>query len=452
MLNLAVWNVRGLNKRDHQLAVKDLISEYRLDFMAILETRVRINNVMHIQSSLLPHWKWFVDYATVGNRIWIPWDENIVDVHILDLGNQFLHCRVTHRANSESLIITIVYGASEMTDRRSLWNNLETLAREKTTCNREEEDDLKSTGNFPAKDATTTLFETVALNQNAKECEFVAEQTGWKEPRRLGFSEIQTSATGVYPRSDAIDSFGRVPRPQLEQKDGNLVEEWTGTKLGFGAAIDAFDVEAAIHDDGSQRESENSPSAMSAEDLGTGNVNETNCSPGNSRDKNLGSMADGFHGDKEQPRFNFFEFLTLAHKVVNSSDVAAMAALSDLKQKWELQYGRPARIPAKTPRHVQPTVRHVVRCLLDDPTVPKQPLNNSNAAAEFTDSAAVNQDFSAALCAGNQPENEHGMAQKSQQQYTALLGGNTMEIQPIDTAAEAETAAEISDFSAAILA
>ncbi|KAL2252814.1 UNVERIFIED_CONTAM: hypothetical protein Sindi_0076100 [Sesamum indicum] len=89
----------------HQLALKDLISEYRLDFMGILETRVHINNVMHIQSFLLPHWKWFVDYATVGNRICVA-------------------------ANSESLIITIVYGASEMMDRRSLWNTLEILARE----------------------------------------------------------------------------------------------------------------------------------------------------------------------------------------------------------------------------------------------------------------------------------------------------------------------------------
>ncbi|KAL2252819.1 UNVERIFIED_CONTAM: hypothetical protein Sindi_0076600 [Sesamum indicum] len=101
-----------------------------LDFMGILETRVRINNVMHIQSFLLPHWKWFVDYATVGNRIWVAWDDNVVDFHILDLGNQFMDCRVTHRADSESLIITIVYGASEMIDRRSLWNTLEILARE----------------------------------------------------------------------------------------------------------------------------------------------------------------------------------------------------------------------------------------------------------------------------------------------------------------------------------
>ncbi|KAL2252015.1 UNVERIFIED_CONTAM: hypothetical protein Sindi_2323800 [Sesamum indicum] len=95
---------------NHQLAVKDLVSEH--------------------SRFLLPHWKWFVDYVSVGNLIWVTWDDNVVDVHILELGNQFVHCRVTNRADSESLTITVVYGASEMIDRRSLWNTLETLARE----------------------------------------------------------------------------------------------------------------------------------------------------------------------------------------------------------------------------------------------------------------------------------------------------------------------------------
>ena len=128
MLNIAVWNVRGLNKRDHQLALKDLVSEYRLHFLGILETRVRITNVMHIQSFLLPQWKWFVDYANVGNRIWLAWDDNAIDVHILDLGEQFIHCRVTNRADNEIAIITVVYGASEVIGRRALWNSLQTLA------------------------------------------------------------------------------------------------------------------------------------------------------------------------------------------------------------------------------------------------------------------------------------------------------------------------------------
>ncbi|KAL2223941.1 UNVERIFIED_CONTAM: hypothetical protein Sindi_3075400 [Sesamum indicum] len=107
-----------------------LIDDAGYTSLGILETRVRLNNVMHIQSFLLPHWKWFVDYSSVGNRIWIAWDENIVDVHILDSADQFIHCRVTNMADNESVIITVVYGASEVIDRRNLWTALETLSQQ----------------------------------------------------------------------------------------------------------------------------------------------------------------------------------------------------------------------------------------------------------------------------------------------------------------------------------
>ncbi|KAL2252874.1 UNVERIFIED_CONTAM: hypothetical protein Sindi_0082100 [Sesamum indicum] len=83
----------------HQLALKDLVSEYRLHFLGILETR-------------------------------LVWDENVVDVHILDSVDQFIHCRVTNMADNESVIITVVYEASEVIDRRNLWTALETLAQQ----------------------------------------------------------------------------------------------------------------------------------------------------------------------------------------------------------------------------------------------------------------------------------------------------------------------------------
>ncbi|KAL2252888.1 UNVERIFIED_CONTAM: LINE-1 retrotransposable element ORF2 protein [Sesamum indicum] len=130
MLNLAVWNVRGLNKQDHQLALKDLVSEFRLHFLGILETRVQLNNIMHIQSYLHPQWKWFTDYNSIGNRIWLGWEENFIDVHILDLGEQFVHCRITSKAVNESIIVTVVYGATEVIDRWILWTTLETLAQQ----------------------------------------------------------------------------------------------------------------------------------------------------------------------------------------------------------------------------------------------------------------------------------------------------------------------------------
>ncbi|KAL2224883.1 UNVERIFIED_CONTAM: hypothetical protein Sindi_3122000 [Sesamum indicum] len=124
----AIWNVRGLNKRDHQLAVRDNVAEFRLQFLGLLETRVRFNNAAQIQSFLLPHWKWYMDYGSSGNRVWIAWDDNFIDVNVVECGTQFIHCLVNIRAIHESVAVTVAYGATEVVDRRELWNAMENLA------------------------------------------------------------------------------------------------------------------------------------------------------------------------------------------------------------------------------------------------------------------------------------------------------------------------------------
>ncbi|KAL2223963.1 UNVERIFIED_CONTAM: hypothetical protein Sindi_3018500, partial [Sesamum indicum] len=110
------------------LAVKDIVAEFRLQFLGLLETRVRINNVSHIQAFLLPQWKWFVDYGSSGNRIWIAWDENFIDVDVVECSTQFIHCHVNIRALHESIAITVIYGANELVERRVLWDSMETIA------------------------------------------------------------------------------------------------------------------------------------------------------------------------------------------------------------------------------------------------------------------------------------------------------------------------------------
>ncbi|KAL2245854.1 UNVERIFIED_CONTAM: hypothetical protein Sindi_2853600 [Sesamum indicum] len=86
-----VWNVRGLNKRDHQLALKDLVAKFRLHFLGLLETRVQMNNASRIQSLLLPYWKWFVDSVTVATHV--------------------------------NVIVTVIYGANDITACRELWRS-----------------------------------------------------------------------------------------------------------------------------------------------------------------------------------------------------------------------------------------------------------------------------------------------------------------------------------------
>ncbi|KAK4381704.1 hypothetical protein Sango_2942900 [Sesamum angolense] len=50
-----------LNRRDHQAAVKELVNEFRLNFLGLLETRVSAVNVLRVQT-FLPRWSWFTDY------------------------------------------------------------------------------------------------------------------------------------------------------------------------------------------------------------------------------------------------------------------------------------------------------------------------------------------------------------------------------------------------------
>ncbi|KAL0367065.1 UNVERIFIED_CONTAM: hypothetical protein Sradi_3596600 [Sesamum radiatum] len=128
MINAAIWNVRGLNRRDHQVSVTDLISEHGLHFIGLLETRVAAGNVACVQRGLLPHWNYYVDYGGPGNRVWLSWDPNFVDVTVVETGVQFVHCSVCIRSLHLSVFITVVYGVNDTVGRRELWNELSRIS------------------------------------------------------------------------------------------------------------------------------------------------------------------------------------------------------------------------------------------------------------------------------------------------------------------------------------
>ncbi|KAK4386156.1 hypothetical protein Sango_2486200 [Sesamum angolense] len=123
-----IWNVWGLNRRDHQVAVRDLVTEFRLHFIALLETKVMPSNVTRLQAGLLSRWRWFVDYSGPGNRIWIAWNDEFIDVDILDIGTQFVHCRALIHEMHEPILTTVIYGANDVSARRELWQGLTDLA------------------------------------------------------------------------------------------------------------------------------------------------------------------------------------------------------------------------------------------------------------------------------------------------------------------------------------
>ncbi|KAK4381744.1 Retrovirus-related Pol polyprotein from type-2 retrotransposable element R2DM, partial [Sesamum angolense] len=77
---------------------------------------------------VLSRWRWFVDYAGPGNRIWIAWNDELIDVEFLNVGSQFVHCSVLIHELHETILITVVYGANEVSTRRELWQGLIELA------------------------------------------------------------------------------------------------------------------------------------------------------------------------------------------------------------------------------------------------------------------------------------------------------------------------------------
>ncbi|KAL0342675.1 UNVERIFIED_CONTAM: hypothetical protein Scaly_1930100 [Sesamum calycinum] len=86
------------------------------------------SNVTRLQAGLLSRWRWFVDYSGPGNRIWIAWNDEFIDVDILDIGTQFVHCRVLIHEMHEPILTMVVYGANDVSARRELWQGLTDLA------------------------------------------------------------------------------------------------------------------------------------------------------------------------------------------------------------------------------------------------------------------------------------------------------------------------------------
>ncbi|KAK4384095.1 hypothetical protein Sango_3092000 [Sesamum angolense] len=114
-----LWNVRGCrNRRDHQTAVRNLVTDSRLYFLGLLETRVTLPNVTRVQSSLMPRWKWFTDYNNPGNRIWLTWNDEFIDVDVVDIRAQFIHCRILIRTMRISILVTVASGDNEIGARR----------------------------------------------------------------------------------------------------------------------------------------------------------------------------------------------------------------------------------------------------------------------------------------------------------------------------------------------
>ena len=125
MVKFASWNIRGLNDPLKQREVRSFVKSHALDFICLVQTRVRASNRDRIFSSLFPGWSLFHNYEhALLRRIWICGNPAKVSIDIIYSMDQAMLCHITVLDSNISFWFSVVYASNNYMDRRVLWRHL----------------------------------------------------------------------------------------------------------------------------------------------------------------------------------------------------------------------------------------------------------------------------------------------------------------------------------------
>lgn len=124
-MNYGVWNVRGLNKDNHQLEVVNFIKVNKLSFVSLFETKVKHNNSITTAKKIKRNWKWWFNYDHHYNgRVWVGWDASVWEISLCSSSAQHISVLVKFLEKQINFMVTFVYAYNEGSDRVALWDYL----------------------------------------------------------------------------------------------------------------------------------------------------------------------------------------------------------------------------------------------------------------------------------------------------------------------------------------
>ena len=128
-MKLFFYNVRGMNKR-YKKEIKLLLQKNKVTLAGLIETRVKEKNVKSVLKGITPWWKMLHNYTDSPNgRIWLVWDDNWYVIKMINSSAQLLHCQVNERSKDYQFILTVVYGFNKVDQRKSLWQEMNTMSK-----------------------------------------------------------------------------------------------------------------------------------------------------------------------------------------------------------------------------------------------------------------------------------------------------------------------------------
>ena len=124
IMNILVWNSRGLLKPNFQEYVGELARVHNPAILVIMETRLGGERAKGITDRL--PFDGAIHTKTIGyaGGLWLLWNSDLVDVVQLANTEQEVHVEVKVIASNLSWILCAVYASPTSAERHILWENL----------------------------------------------------------------------------------------------------------------------------------------------------------------------------------------------------------------------------------------------------------------------------------------------------------------------------------------
>ena len=122
---VSFWNIRGLNLPLKQNGVLKHVRKNKVAIMGLLETKLNQQSLRNFISRRFKNWRVAENFQHNPNgRILIIWQEDRVDLEIMEITNQTIHCLATCKSTSIKFSISFIYAFNTIVGRRPLWENL----------------------------------------------------------------------------------------------------------------------------------------------------------------------------------------------------------------------------------------------------------------------------------------------------------------------------------------
>ena len=128
IMNIIVWNNRGVLKPNFQQYARDLVRDHNSAIMVIMETRLGGERAREITNRL--PFDGAIHTETIGytGGLWLLWNLELVEVEHLANTEQEIHVEVKVLSFNLSWLFTAIYASPRSAERCVFWNNLSNVA------------------------------------------------------------------------------------------------------------------------------------------------------------------------------------------------------------------------------------------------------------------------------------------------------------------------------------